>query len=158
MACIFRILLVFLMIGWFYDIYLSRSAKLNLQNRPNMDPRSLSESLMCLGGNASTFLSDYHRTQSEICVNRCTTSESHTRRDGLPAMNSVLQLSPVISVNKTSTHTRNIADSEYEDVEGPDGEPSWGKVVSTEHNETIKCPFFSCHGARRHAWFDGTRI
>ena len=90
---------------------------------------------MCLGGNASTFLSDYHQAQSEICVNRCTTSR--TRRDGLPAMNSVLQLDPVIPVNKSSIHARNIADSEYENDQGPDDEPSWGKVVFTEHNGMI---------------------
>ena len=156
MACIFQTLLVFIMIGSFYDIYLSKLAKLYLQNRPNMDRLSLLESLMCLGGNASTFLSDYHQTQGEICVNHCTTSR--TRCDGLPAINSVLQLGPVIPVNKTSTQRRNIADSEYDNVSGADGEPSWGTVVFTQHNETIKRPFFSFHDANRHGWFDATRI
>ncbi len=97
-------------------------AKLNLHNRPNMDRLSLLESLMCFGGNTST---DYHQTPSEICVNRC--AAPRTRRDGLPAMNSVLQLGPVVPMNKTLTHARNIAQSEYKNIEGPDGEPSWGR-------------------------------
>lgn len=115
---------------------------LNPENRPNMDPLALTESLMCLGANASGFLSDYHRSRSQICVNSCTPSNA-TRRNNPNASFSV----------------RNLGDSEFEEEGGPDGEPSWGMwFPSNTTCSNNRLSFFSLHGSRHHRWIDVTRV
>jgi hypothetical protein len=88
-----------------------------------MDQLSLSESLMCMGGNASNFLSDYNEGRSLVCVNPCTSSR---KRDTLPNMSSTLQYGPAARLNITSLSDRNLENSEIPWQMGVDGEPSWG--------------------------------
>ena len=96
------------------------STVLNLENRPNMDRLSLTESLMCLGDNANGFLSDYHGSRSQICVNPCTSSNG--RRDNLPEV----VHDPIVPVANATFSIRNLGDSEDDTVQGSEGEPSWG--------------------------------
>ena len=74
---------------------------------------------MCMGGNATNFLSDYHQSRSRVCVNPCTTP----RRRDITA--STLRRGPTV-VNETLLFARNLANSEINLARGPDGEPSWG--------------------------------
>ena len=85
-----------------------------------MDRLSLTESLMCLGDTANGFLSDYHGSRSQICVNPCTASNA--KRNSLSEM----AHGPIVPVANASFSIRNLGDSESETVQGSDGEPSWG--------------------------------
>jgi len=75
--------------------------------------------LLCLGGIASRFLSDYHRGRSRVCVNPCTLN----------------RISPTIAQNldvpviNSSISVRNLAQNEDPTAIGPDNEPSWGLMI-----------------------------
>lgn len=126
---------------------------LNPVDRPNMDRLALTESVMCLGGDASGFLSDYHRSRSQICVNPCT--PSNARRNNLPEM----AYGPIVPVANASFSVRNLGDSESDTAQGPDGEPSWGMwFPSNTTCSSNRLSFFSLHGSSHHKWIDVTRV
>jgi hypothetical protein len=88
-----------------------------------MDQLSLSESLMCMGGGSSDFLSDYHSSRSLLCVNPCASS---LRNDTLADVASTLHYGRSGQLDTTSLSDRNLENSETPWHKGVDGEPSWG--------------------------------
>lgn len=93
---------------------------------------------MCMGANVDRFLRDYHQSQSEICVNPCTTPTFWRGAAGK---------------NGTLIFARNLEDSEINLARGPDGEPSWGKWFHVGFYD-----FSSADGDSHHEWSYDTRI
>lgn len=122
MACTSRMLVRTTTIGACYNG--SSRMHSNLRTRPNMDQLSLTKNLMCLGRNAVGFLSDYHRSRSQICVNACAAPRRH---DITSHMASPLQHGPTAAaVNESLVFARNLGDSPSPNERGNEGQPSWG--------------------------------
>lgn len=118
MACTLRMFLPSTTIGAWYDD--SCRIHSNSRVRPNMDQLPLTESLMCMVRNATSFLSDYHRSRSQVCVNPCA---SPRRNDIISHMASPLQPT---AASGSLLSARNLFNSEFNLVRGPGDEPSWG--------------------------------
>ncbi|KDR82337.1 hypothetical protein GALMADRAFT_237588 [Galerina marginata CBS 339.88] len=119
---------------------------------PNMDRLSLSESLMCLGDDATNFLSDYHGSRSQVCVNSCPAASGGSSPSTSPTHDEFFKLNgraimPAFwegvakLANKSALLERNLGDSEHVTNTGPDGEPSWGLMVEAIINGNMRIEY-----------------
>jgi hypothetical protein len=76
-----------------------------------------------MGGDAVEFLSDYHQSRTQVCVNPCSTP----RRREMPILNEVptLERASTAAVNESSLFARVLGESDLPWRTGPDGEPAW---------------------------------